>query len=360
MSMNVYWFNPENDIALGLDAAAGYTPPRAAVETRRAGAFLPLLWAGPDDRILVIDPSDRFEEWRTGSIDPHASLHPWGWSRYAADIFSRHGATTSLPSPAQLSLWRQLSHRATATHVLRAMGEPDHSLPTLARTTAEALAAIESLGGHAMVKLPWSCSGRGIMPVSPEFDQDSLKSFIDGMIRRQHGITIERRLNRLRDFATLYYKEADKVTFRGLSLFHTDDSGHYAGNIVAPQCQLRQRLNLNIDHIIDKLIKALGVCLPGYNGWIGVDMMEHLTPDGRHAIAPCIEVNLRMTMGVAALLASSSAYADEFGESLLHMALPGTELPHGSLTFSTRTPPAGQPLPWPVIALSPLRLPTAH
>ena len=60
--MNIYWFNPENDIALGLDARGGFTPPRAAVAMRQAGALLPLLWAGDDDRVLTVDVTDSRDE----------------------------------------------------------------------------------------------------------------------------------------------------------------------------------------------------------------------------------------------------------------------------------------------------------
>ena len=38
-----------------------------------------------------------------------------------------------------------------------------------------------------------------------------------------------------------------------------------------------------------------------YDGYLGVDMMVCLMPDGHYAVHPCVEINMRMNMGVVAL-----------------------------------------------------------
>ena len=76
--MNIYWFNPENDIALGLDARGGFTPPRAAVAMRQAGALLPLLWAGDDDRVLTVDVTDSRDERVVSAVGRGGGASPVG------------------------------------------------------------------------------------------------------------------------------------------------------------------------------------------------------------------------------------------------------------------------------------------
>jgi hypothetical protein len=37
---------------------------------------------------------------------------------------------------------------------------------------------------------------------------------------------------------------------------------------------------------------------PHYNGYLGIDMMLYWDENGKIALNPCVEVNLRMTMGM--------------------------------------------------------------
>lgn len=46
---------------------------------------------------------------------------------------------------------------------------------------------------------------------------------------------------------------------------------------------------------------------PHYTGWLGVDMMLHTDSTGGTAVWPCVEINLRLTMGVLALYAAERA-----------------------------------------------------
>ena len=376
--MNIYWFNPENDIALGLDARGAFTPPRAAVAMRQAGALLPLLWAGDDDRVLTVDVTDSRDERVVSAVGRGGALRPWGWSRYAAEVFSRHGASgEQLPVNGLLDQWRALSHRATATALMKTIGVSEDRIPVVAESVEEAIMAVGRFGGNAMVKLPWSCSGRGVMPVGKDFDRVALERLIGGMIRRQGSVTVEPRLDCVRNFAALFYMEGGRAEYRGLSVFHTDAAGNYAGNIVAPPSVLIEKLGIDISGTVSSLRQGLEQCIKDYEGWVGVDMMEHRLEDGSMAIAPCIEVNLRMTMGVAALLASESTLFRNMGcpsgsallasestlfrnmgcpsgSALLHVAPPGTVLPADALTFSALRPEPGVPLRYPVITLTAL------
>lgn len=130
-------------------------------------------------------------------------------------------------------------------------------------------------------------------------------------LREQGAVEAEPVYDRLADFAMEFYADHDGggVRYEGLSLFDTHDSGAYKGNAIATQDELQRRLealapasllndegHLPLIYIKERLREALSSLLTGYTGPLGVDMM--LTPQGIH---PCIEVNLRNTMGRVAI-----------------------------------------------------------
>ncbi|MDE6174295.1 MAG: hypothetical protein K2F88_01880, partial [Duncaniella sp.] len=75
---------------------------------------------------------------------------------------------------------------------------------------------------------------------------------------------------------------------------------------VAPQDQLKTMITDLVssgclDSVIGNEEKILGGLIGNsYRGWLGVDMMVYREDDAMK-LMPCIELNLRMTMGVVAL-----------------------------------------------------------
>ena len=337
---SVYWFNPENDLALATDLA-NYTPARAGLELRRAGALLPTLWADEDDEILVVDKCDSTDTRVTHRAAASLKPTPWGWSSYAARIMERHGVA-DVPSCRELEIMRSLSHRETAARVLEKIGYAPELIPVTAYDTYEAYRAIGKFGNDAVVKLPWSCSGRGVF-YTEGLDERIVSQRIEAMLRRQGGVTIEPRYDRKSDFAALFYLENGECRFRGVSVFAADAAGRYAGNLIAPQAQLSARLNVEIDDAVERIRCALPELLGDYEGWVGVDMLSYTDAAGALNLAPCIEVNLRMTMGVAALLASESGRIP-WAESVLRVAMSGEMLDEECLTLSALRPRPGKPL----------------
>lgn len=328
----VHLFNPENDLALasGLEH---FTPPKGALAIRRAGQWLPMFWASDGDTIICDRPVDEnlvFYAGRYGlcgnaaeTIVTDSVAMPWGWSMYTRNELMRRGISAeAMPDPKDLEKLRALSHRRTSITINRALGIPDSMLSVEAATTDEALEAIRRWG-EAVIKLPWSSSGRGVF-YSSQIPAEKLESYIGGMISRQGSVTVEPKLNRLQDFAALFHCDDKKAEYRGLSVFATNHAGFYEGNIVAPQKQLSRRLGADIRPITDELEKVLSdIIAPHYNGWLGIDMMKYISADGRQEIAPCIEMNLRMTMGVAALHAAEKVYSVERSEMLLKVSPEG-------------------------------------
>lgn len=310
MQKTVHFFNPENDMALASGVAT-YTPAKGALLMRKAGALLPMWWAAPDDLILTPDGDfiddaqllkSRFSLNGTPGIKTTGSstIDPWGWSRYTCDILARHGAAESaMPSERQIDTLRMLSHRRNGIKVCKLIGVPEHLIPTEAFTPDQAEKAISRFE-NAVIKLPWSSSGRGIL-YSGQIPHGTLMQYIKGMINRQGSITIEPQYEKSKDFATLYYAWNGEVEFKGLSAFRSDGRGFYNGNLVMGQHLLEAEIGIDLTDTIEKISRALAeVYATDYSGWIGVDMLSHIS-HGKICVAPCIEVNLRRTMGVAAM-----------------------------------------------------------
>ncbi|MDE6309848.1 MAG: hypothetical protein K2L81_06615, partial [Muribaculaceae bacterium] len=167
--------------------------------------------------------------------------------------------------------------------------------------------AIDMMGGSAMVKLPYSTSGRGIIDTSTNQGLNQLRHSAQGMLRRQGSLMVEKRLDKMVDFAMLYDITHDgKVEFLGYSLFETVGDTSYSGNRLLPDEEIRLHLSQWVDmeqlmSVESALQRVLQQVIGSHHaGPLGVDMVIYRSDSGSLLINPCIEVNLRMTMGVVA------------------------------------------------------------
>ena len=118
---------------------------------------------------------------------------------------------------------------------------------------------------------------------------------------------VERGYRKVAEFGALYECDTDGAKFRGLSMFLTEARGAYTGNIVAPQHYFFSSIDsLGLLRQLDDATRQLEDVLtpmitPYYKGWLGIDMMAYEGDDGMTHLNPCIELNLRMTMGVVAM-----------------------------------------------------------
>lgn len=320
MDNRLWLFYPENDIALARGTAS-FTPPAAAARLRRSGEVLPL-WTGRDgDRFICSGVNDRWLDTmcRTFRLDvlpwDHTDFslrpEPWGWSAASRRWFLESGFTPdSLPDDARLDAIRRLSHRRTAlqVHSLLHRALPFDVWPEGVEITSPAdLEARLRACPDSVVKAPWSSSGRGITFSSAD-RTDRILQQLCGTIARQGSVIVEPRARRITDLAMLFTYADGTARPEGLSVFLTDDKGSYHGNIVAPQQHLHDILSRHIDPaqlraVADALPDALSAVLGhDYSGPVGVDMMIVRNPaDDGTMLHPCVEVNLRHTMGMVAL-----------------------------------------------------------
>ncbi|MDE6206900.1 MAG: hypothetical protein K2M55_03735 [Muribaculaceae bacterium] len=309
----LHFFYPQNDLALARDVDH-FTAPPAAQRLAMAGQTLPL-WFG-DEGDTVIDDGingrwykqmcDKFDikvlpfgGWKDDMI-----AAPWGWSKSCRRPLAERGVPmTAMPSDESLEAIRQLSHRRTSAEIASRLAQK-LSFPIAPAAvelhSGDEVTAFVAEAKDAILKLPWSSSGRGIIPVSTA-DLDSRRQSIEGAIARQGSIMGELRLNKVFDFALLYSMYGGKCRFDGFSVFNTQASGAYSSNLLAGDEVLRSLIE---EHVPAEQLDALMDALPpilediigdAYSGPIGMDMLACTGRD--FVLAPAVELNLRNTMG---------------------------------------------------------------
>lgn len=315
----IYIFNPENDLALA-HAGANYVPPPHAVEIRRDLALLPAWIADDGDKVLVVDnqPVEQLQFFLKSQglnidvITPfelrrikNARFVPWGWNHDLRRRLIKWGADPAcLPSIEDIDRWRDFSHRRTVTVVLRRLLEGGNfkgiELPVELTTIEQVMSwAQDNHGGF--LKAPWSGSGSGIWEITTEPDRD-LCQWAAGVIRRQGSIIAEKGYDKLLDFAVEFYHRSGETSVYGYSIFKNDKHNQYLYGIVDKKENLHRKLLSycpDFDNVVSGLLPILNkmLCEINYEGFLGVDMMM-FNQNGEAHVNPCVEVNLRMTMGV--------------------------------------------------------------
>ncbi len=231
-----------------------------------------------------------------------------------------------LPSEQMLRDIRRLSSRQFACHYIQ----------QLLIDASDDAALSDSLVGHDMryvsdmsevegerdvpqiFKSLWSSSGRGVFVADVSQQSAAARqalSRIEGLINKQGGIAVDHYYDDKRlDFA-LEYKvgrcdgdKQDVIEYLGFSVFDANDGGQYGYNVVASQQTLRSMIaDTGVDMgVIDWLIEYnrhhLAEHLAGrYEGMVGIDMMV-VREEGMLKVHPCVEINLRMNMGILAII----------------------------------------------------------
>ena len=315
--MILHIFNPENDLALA-DGAANYCPPPAAVRIACDLGTLPLWFADEGDVVLLPSASqERFgtllstafnlaSSYSSESKGEITEIRPWGWSPQIKRRLKAMGFDEKLlPSDEKIDILRNLSNRKTALSVLSILNERGFDTPAmpLYLTRPSDVAAFVGSVPRCVVKAPWSGSGKGVMWGLGRVEVP-LENFYKGVIRRQGGVVCEHYLNAVQEFAMEFFAHEDGVRFVGYSLFQSEKGG-YSGNILASDEELERMISrlvpLETIHAIrQNLCDIFSTLLngSGYKGYLGVDMMIYSDADGMLRINPCMEINMRMNMGV--------------------------------------------------------------
>ncbi len=280
-------FYPSHDIALG-NGVRYFNEPAAAKQLRED-----LSWIS--------------DIWNAGRSKPL----PWGWDYNTREALHSnfHIPYTDLPTNEELETLRQLSHRKTSIKLLEGVGYKG-IMPQLLEKMEDVIQFIETYDTAQkkfVLKTPWSSSGRGLMLSTTP--RPTLLKRSEATLRKMGSIMGETWLDKIQDFAMLFYIAPDEVRFLGYSLFDNEASGTYRQGYLLANKKIEQRLASIAGQPIDftlyqqrfiLLLTQLFQPLMHKSwevGYIGIDMM--LT---RQGLMPCVEMNARCTMGIVARL----------------------------------------------------------
>ncbi|MBR4729772.1 MAG: hypothetical protein IK075_05875 [Prevotella sp.] len=325
-------FNPEHDIALASNLS-NFTAPHAGRVLRADVGYLPALWAGSDDYVLVDHADDAqtalvrlmhrpflgFVEKRQLASLPISFVEPWGWDLALRSFLLRYGVPEGvLPSEQEIAVIRDLSHRKTAVGLLRSLAIEGTVGESVVLETPEAVALQVERWGRVVLKAPWSSSGRGIRFVDTVLDDYQMR-WLRNVLVRQGAVVVEPHYDKMKDFAMEFQSDGSgSVICLGLSLFHTSN-GAYTGNILASEEEKREMISRYVstdllDAVQSSICQLLSpVFKDRYQGPFGVDMMlvNGKLSNGKYLLHPCVEINLRRTMGHVALALSQQCHSGQ-------------------------------------------------
>lgn len=322
---NLHIFNPDTDYALASDRRY-YTPPAYVTALRKRLALLPALYAREGDSILLLDSPDipltsleYYDICRDKSIDIvslcdchdgissglELTAEPWGWNRNIRQILcDNFPRLKGIPDKDAIGRLRNLSHRRTTIEFLTYLKESlpnEIEIPVEINNPEVAMQAYRE-NRSRFFKAPWSSSGRGII-LTDDLEPKHVEPWIRGIIRRQGSVMMEKAYWRSLDFATEWRCDRGSVSFLGYSVFETSRRGKYHSNERGSQEDLigiiRNSCDSDPEEMTELQKRAIEkIIAPKYDGYLGVDMLA--THSG--AINPCVEINLRHTMGMINLI----------------------------------------------------------
>lgn len=322
MNSRLALFNPDHDLALANNDAH-FNAPLSAKRFGHDLHLLPIWW---DEEKVSIRGTESDRCWLemmqaifpallvAEIVDGRAlswvnSATPWGWNRSLVNELLESGmAIDRLPSDEQLHKIRELSHRETAIRAHRYLMEME-SLRAVLPPEAQLLklrdvVAFVEKEGDVVYKAPWSGSGKGLCWAKGGVS-DSIYGWCKNVIAKQGAVVGERVYDRIQDFAMLFECGDRSVSFAGYSLFATE-RGTYRCNELMSNPRIEAALIDKgadaglLSMIRERLILFLEKEIaPHYSGPLGVDMFLYREGDVVK-IHPCVEINLRRTMGFVA------------------------------------------------------------
>ena len=318
----IYLFNPDNDLALA-NFNHNFTAPASARKLRSDLAMLPV-WYAPDGALVVaeselnsshlgflkkdFDINSLLISFLKLKSFAHLKVNPWGWNPHVRNELFQSGVNEQdLPLQSDLQLIRNYSGRQNAVKLLAELKKLNTDFcgeSFFYSDIDELLNYVYSANGDQALKMPYSGSGKGVIWIKGAIIDKQI-DWCKRVINRQGGVVIEPFLDKVQDFAMEFEMTNAGIQFRGYSLFNSAASGAYENSILLSDDAIEDRLSKYIQcslllELKEELKTKLTQYFPHYRGYLGVDMMICKTSQSNYKLQPCVEVNMRMNMGIVA------------------------------------------------------------
>lgn len=286
----LFVFNPEHDLALANGDSHFIAPKNIREMARDLAPLLEVMEAG--------------------------GLTVWGWDSAIVSRLCKMGISrTELPTEEALAALSRHSERGTAHRLLTAF-HAEHSdayytgKSFVVHNTGE-IASYASRYGHILLKNPLSSSGKGLRHINHGTDWSKSVEWAEALIRRHGYLTAEPYYNKVQDFAMEFYVDGNGCHSIGYSLFATDRHGRYIGSHLMSDERIEAQLasyvpRTALHELRDWIISHIMYIVPSewdttrYPLHFGIDMMIVSDSQQLFKIHPCVEINLRLNMGIIA------------------------------------------------------------
>lgn len=317
-------FNPGHEMVPEIIGKKPYVPPPVVRSMMRDLGLLPA-WLTKSEQDFVFCPEKTLPIPNTHPLKPEArllqipdtalplndyTLDMWGQSPvWLAALQHRFLWLSTVSAPYYPHELYERSHRCEAARCLEAIGHSEmaaHWFTSINDFLKERYHCFPP-DSALLAKLPSSSSGRGLIWLSSSPTDDEI-DLLTKALRRAGSFSVEPVLDVRQDWAAEFYSDGKgELYFVGWSRFDTNRWGAYLGNRLATQTDLVAELTQTVgaqaheeaiasvkDYLRERFASL-------YTGYIGVDMAVYAERDSLF-LHPCIEINVRYTMGVAAIL----------------------------------------------------------
>ena len=240
---------------------------------------------------------------------PEGDIQVWGWDPAVRQRLLNMGVDPSrLPDEETIAHIRSLSHRRTALEMnaflqtkLARRDRLAYPFQTEISEIGQVLPLVRRCAA-CIVKAPWSSSGKGLRRLYDGQVTDNELGRIARVIGKQGSVIVESLDEVVLDFALLFEMDGQHSVFRGYSLFETERCA-YSRGILAGDAHIHSLLASYVgEEVLSELREAVSEFLSRrlaghYRGPLGVDMYICRDSRGVYLLRPCVEINLRLTMG---------------------------------------------------------------
>lgn len=313
--MNLFY--PSHDIALA-HGVRHFNPPAAALRLQEDLAYLHEIWNQPFLKGETSIPL------------------PWGWDWDTRDFIHRmYGIKMrDLPTDDELAFIRNISSRRSSITCFEKLCERQVDFScTIPRYIDsedklwEFITEKDAAGIPFVLKTPWSSSGRGLLVSFTKTNNGILINNSRTLLMKQALGTINKMgsimgeewiAGKVQDFAMLFYASDKDVRFIGYSLFDNDKSSvgtTYRQGYLLSNDKIVEKISLPKEYLssiakkYEEILSEMLHPLFGKHwhlGYLGVDMLTYKETMEEEKFTlklhPCIELNLRCTMGVVCRL----------------------------------------------------------
>ncbi len=309
----IYFFNSDNDLALASGSVI-YTPSQsiekmmedlspllAWIANEGDSVYVPNICVAQATQQLRLFPKILCISTLNNMTD---MLCPWGWSSSLVRKIHRLAPDFPLLSLETTEKLKMLSSRVTYVSLLATLSKIPNCIGE--SCVFDTFEGIENyLDEHTviMMKSPWSGSGNGVRKAD-KFNFPDHRNWVKNVLQKQHVVLAEPFYHKVVDFAMEFYVDIKgKVSFAGYSLFRTDTNGRYKENWLTSDNRIEQHLSKYVStEVLEQVKMTIVDCLKDkytdvYAGYFGVDMMI-CDEAGKYYLHPCVELNLRMNMGI--------------------------------------------------------------